>query len=292
VNKILFSGTQVTGVQLVFINITTKAANSSTCVVSTSTVISSAGAFGTPKLLKLSGVGPRAELEAHSIPVVKDSPHVGANLVDHFSIAVTAVSGLTTLPPVPDLYGQVFWNVLDSPLLPPDFSINVPVVNVGIELAIFTATRVYAESRGTVTLASNNPDADPIVNPNYLSTLTDQLVTAAAINKTVQIVNELGLFLTSNPCASADCSTLEKLLNAWLAETSTITPGYHFSGTAAIGTVTDPVSLRVTGTTGLYVLDASIFPLTPGENTQSTTYAVAERGIELIIQDHPTWCEE
>jgi choline dehydrogenase len=288
VNKILLEGTRVTGVELVFINITTQHANSSTCVVSTNTVITSAGAFGTPKLLKLSGIGPRAELEANDIHVVVENEYVGTNLVDHFSIGIRAISYETTLPEIPDIYGQVFWNVADSPLLPPDFSINVPVINVGIDIAIFTATRVYPDSRGSVTLASSDPDDPPVVNPNYLSTLRDQLVTAVAINKTTQIINQLGLYILGDPCLSTDCSTPLNLLNAWV-ETGVSTPGYHYSGTSEIGNVVDPTTLKVYGTIGLYVLDASVFPLTPGENSQSTTYAVSEKGIRLIIADHPYW---
>jgi len=60
---------------------------------------------------------------------------------------------------------------------------------------------------------------------------------------------------------------------------------YHPCGTAAIGSVTDPETLAVKGTQGLYVLDTSIFPTTPAANTQATMYAVAEKGILMIIAD-------
>jgi len=84
----------------------------------------------------------------------------------------------------------------------------------------------------------------------------------------------------------ANCSNTTGIFNAYLPLMGT---GYHYSGTNEIGKVVSPNTMAVYGTTGLYVLDASVFPLSPGVNIQLTTYAVAEKGIEMIIADRGWW---
>jgi len=282
VNKILFSGTTVTGVELVFLN-TSYVANSTTCRVYSSTVISSAGVFGTPKLLKLSGIGPAAELASFDIPVVVDSPDVGEYLDDQFGLTMDA---LGTLPLIDyAVYGLAFFNAEDNPFGLDNFGLDFAVITYeGENFANMDVFIGYTQSRGTVKLASKNPDVIPIINPNYLSTASDKETLAIALNKTIHLTGLLGLTIVPDPCATADCSTLLNQLNAYLADFAN--PGYHWTGTAGLGRVIDPETMGVYGTTGLYVLDASALPATPDQNTQHSVYALSERGVELVILDH------
>jgi len=286
VNKVLFSGTKVSGVELVFVNSSGKAI-SSTCQVSTQNVVVSSGVFGTPKLLKLSGVGPASELTSLGIPVVVDLATVGEDLSTQYGMSVstlgtaqTPVTGANWRAP-----GFLFYNVEDDPLAPNNFNLNVDIFpQPGSEIveAIFGAAMCYGDARGVVNLSSANPDDEPAVTFNFLTTARDRLVTAIMLNQTLALVEKMQLQLVTNPCATGDCSTVLQQLNTYLSA-GFGKPVSHWAGSAGIGRVLDPFTMGVYGTTGLYVLDSSVMPAAPGSNTQYTTYAVAERGVELVI---------
>jgi len=286
VNKILFSGTQVTGVQLVFLNTTTGNAISSTCTVATKNVVVSGGAFGTPKLLKLSGIGPRAELESFDIPVVVDSPAVGTGLDNQFAV------GVNTVPPndIPKWQapGFLFYNVEDDPTGPNNMNVQLDVLNVAPPASEFIgstgAALCYGESRGTVYLTSADPDDEVAVTFNFLATEHDVYVQAKVLAQTLKLIALLNQTLLSDPCADADCSTELNQLNVYLAAGAGA-PSGHWVGTAGLGRVLNPHTTGVYGTTGLYVLDASALPAAPGCNTQLSTYALAEFGITLALGD-------
>jgi len=290
VNRILFnSNNEVTGVELVFWNYTTGKGYSNTCTVNTNVVVVSAGAIGTAKLLKLSGVGPASELEPLGITVVSDLSEVGYNLADHYGVDVltTNVSGsLPFDPSMPSATAQMFWNINDDPNATPNFDINLVITMLAPpELEAFWSVNILNGTfRGNVTLRSANPDDDPLYNPNFLGTDVDKEVMAKSLNLDLQLINATGgQILISDPCNATNCNTDLQRLNTYLLAAPN-GAGYHVSGTAAIGKVTSPNSLKVYGTHGLYVSDTSVFPYTPCANTQSTTYAVSERGIKLIIR--------
>jgi len=291
VNYVLFAEheegrpAQVTGVELVFVNTTTGDAISSTCTVNTNNVVVSAGPFGTPKLLKLSGVGPAAELRRLGIEVVVDSPHVGVGLDNQYAVSV--VSSLPDPTPVWQAPGFLFYNTQDDPLAPNNMNVQLDVFNAAppasVYIAATPATLCYGESRGTVYLSSADPDDEVGVTFNFLATESDVEVQAAVLAQTLQLLTLLNLTY-SNPCASADCSTPVKQLNVWLG-TGAGAPSGHWAGAAGLGRVLDPFTTGVKGTAGLYVLDSSALPATPGCNTQFSTYALAEYGITLVIAD-------
>jgi len=246
--------------------------------------------IGTAKLLKLSGIGPASELESFGIPVVSNQPEVGYNLADHFGIEIQTINASSPLPPqgpsVPGNTGMIYWNVQDDPNGTTNFDINLGLFTFvpPTTWATWSSNIFNGTFRGNVTLRSANPDDDPIYNPNWIGPAVDQQLLAKLLNLTLQMINATGgLTQLDNPCSATNCNTdLQRLTTYLLA--SQYNPGYHVSGTAAIGKVTSPHSLKVFGTHGLYVLDTSIFPYTPCGNTQSTTYAVSERGIKLIIR--------
>jgi len=207
--------------------------------------------------------------------------------IDVYTNSTNTSNPLPWDPSVANIYGQMFYNVNDDPNAAPDFFINQPTVQVtpGQTIAIFAVSRVNGIFRGSVKLRSNDPDDDPIFDPNFLAAPEDKIVLAKALNKTLQIIQKLGLTLNPNPCvAGSNCSNELETMNTFLLA-GFGGEGYHGSATAAINNVTDPYSLAVKGTRGLYVLDASIMPLTPAGNPQATIYAVSERGILLIIAD-------
>jgi len=150
-----------------------------------------------------------------------------------------------------------------------------------INFPIFTC---YLKSRGWVKLASSNPDVNPLIQPNFLTAQEDVVNLGLALNQSLAAFFDMGLALTVDPCASADCSTPLKLANAYLNNPNiTFAPGYHPTGTAGLGNAIDPKTMEVYGTTGLYVMDGSALVRTPGQNTQNSIYALAEHGVELLI---------
>jgi len=291
VQNILFdSSAHVTGVNISAITVAGISTGPS-CIVYSNNVIVSSGSLGTPKLLKLSGVGPAAELASHGIRVVSDVSGVGANLDDHFTMVVLTSNGALpnqTVPyntDAPNAIGAVYYNAADGgAFAEPDFDINfapaAPIVSV------FSIAKLNFNSRGSVKLTSTNPDTQATINFNYFSDPTDFTAAQLSLFKTRQVVAKLGLNYFFDPCTAipgADCSTPAGTFNAYV-EAAQYTAGYHFTATSKICNVTNPATLTVKGTSGLYVLDASILPKSPSGNTQSTVYAVAEHGIDLIEQ--------
>ncbi|OCH88556.1 aryl-alcohol oxidase-like protein [Obba rivulosa] len=157
--------------------------------------------------------------------------------------------------------------------------------NTGNFLTLATAV-VSPVSRGSITLASNDPFADPIIDPGLLSDPTD-------VDVMVQAVKASKEFLTASawkgfvlsPTADLAGATTDAALEAYVRNsTSTV---FHPVGSARMtsGGSTDGVvtpSLLVKNVTGLRIVDASIFPFIPASHPQACVYAVAERAADLI----------
>jgi len=218
-----------------------------------------------------------------------DSPEVGNNLDDQFAILAFAEEGTELVPQSPnDGYGLLFWNTQDDPSLPPNMAMNL-AADAGV--AVFVYFTVYLHSRGTVTLVSTDPAVPVEINPNYLSSQIDYDNLATMLEQGLALIPLMGLNETFQPCAGNDCSTPLKQLNTYigngtlLGAVPSISPGYHFTGTAGIGKVIDPFTMGVYGTRGLYVVDGSALVRTDAQNTQNPVYAVSERGIHFVIGD-------
>ncbi len=149
---------------------------------------------------------------------------------------------------------------------------------------------MYSESEGTVKIRSTNPREHPAIRFNYLSTETDRREWIEAIRTTRHILGQPafapydGGEISPGPSVETDEEIME-----WVARDAET--ALHPSCTARMGTddasVTDPSSLRVHGTEGLRVVDASVLPVVTNGNIYAPTMMVAEKAADLILGNTP-----
>lgn len=280
-------------------------------------VILSAGSFGSPQLLQLSGIGPAAELHRLGIECLAERPGVGANLQDHPDAILTrrvqdprlfgvSLRGLKNIWQAwrqyqRDATGLLTTNYAESggffrthpDVTRPDaqwhFLMGMvhdhgrkPHLGHGFSLH---ACVLRPKSRGRVTLASPDPMAAPLIDPAFL-THPDDIATlirawqcTAALLRTPMLAPYAHTPLLDEP-SDDDEDAIEKFLRA---NCDTI---YHPVGTCRMGndsaSVVDP-ELRVRGVQALRVVDASVMPSLIGGNTNAPTIMIAERAAELIV---------
>jgi choline dehydrogenase len=269
-------------------------------------VILSAGAYNSPQLLMLSGIGPAEHLATREIEVLVDLPGVGQNLQDHLNSGVIyttdePVSLLLGMEPEHQLEfaeqgrGPLTSNVAEAGgfwrsrpgLDAPDMQLHAaPVMFVDEGLGdpvahgiSFGACLLTPKSRGTVTLRSADPTAKPWIRHGFLSDPDDVDVMIDGLRLTMDIARAPGLSRYCQDAFVAPESAEPGALRAHLARRSQTL--YHPVGTCAMGSVVDP-ELRVQGVEALRVVDASVMPDVPRGNTNAPTIAVAERAADLI----------
>jgi choline dehydrogenase len=285
-------------------------------VDATEEVILSAGAVNTPQLLMLSGVGDPDHLAEHGIDVEAASPGVGRNLQDHlfaFSVYETddGVSTLDDAGSVRDLFnwfvrkrGKLTSNVgeaggfvrSDEELSRPDLQFHFapsyfmehglanPEEGRGLSIG---ATQLRPESRGRVTLASDDPFETPDIDPNYLDERADLDALVEGVKRAREIADQdaLSEYIGREVWPGEDVETDEEIARHVREECHTV---YHPVGTCKMGddeaAVVDD-ELRVRGVEGLRVVDASVMPTLVGGNTNAPTIAIAERAADLIRED-------
>lgn len=283
-------------------------------------VILSCGAVKTPQLLMLSGVGPTEHLRTHGIRAVVDLP-VGQNYHDHLSAALfwklrNPEQGLALGSPLFDSKPEHFagfpmeWLATLSipeaeqadvdPLLRglrahAEFYVAyAAIASQGVGHALpFDGTHISTPavvllptSRGTVTLASPDPLADPVIDPNYLATKADWAAVRAGLRAAIRAMetDEARAFVAGEtPPEGHKALTGESSDEEIDARVALIGGSfYHSAGTAAMGAVVD-AECRVMGVGGLRVCDASILPLPIAAHYQAPLYAVAEAVSEIIL---------
>ena len=285
-------------------------------------VILSAGAIGSPHLLKLSGIGPAQELAQHGIPVVKDTPGVGTNLQDHLQLRmIYKVAGIPTLnEQYHSLFGRAKMGLQFA------FLQRGPLTMAPSQLGIFTRSRAEVEradlefhvqplslgkfgeplhafpaftmsvcnlrptSRGNLTLASADSTAAPRIQPNYLATEEDRRVAADSIRVARRIVAQPALapYRPDEVLPGPTVADTEEALARAAGDIGTTI--FHPVGTAKMGLASDPLAvvderLRVFGIAGLRVADASIMPTIVSGNTNSPTIMIAEKAAGMILAD-------
>ncbi|CAB3764019.1 glucose-methanol-choline oxidoreductase [Burkholderia puraquae] len=308
VRRIVFDGNRAVGIEV------TRAGTVET-VWAKKEVILSAGALQSPQLLMLSGVGPKGELERHGIKVVADLPGVGENLQDHPDIVVSyktnsldalGVSvrgGVKTLSDIRQYRnsrtgtlttnfaeGGAFLKTrpdLDRPDVQMHFVVG-PVSDHGRKLKLGHGISCHVcllrpKSRGSVKLRSADPLDAPLIDPAFLEHADDLdvLVEGYKLTRRLMAAPAMSAFVTEDVFASRSRS--DEDIRALLRErTDTV---YHPVGTCRMGNdalaVVD-AQLRVRGTEGLRVVDASIMPTLIGANTNAPTIMIGEKASDLI----------
>jgi choline dehydrogenase len=269
-------------------------------------VILSAGAYQSPVLLMLSGIGPAAHLASMGIEARVDLP-VGENLQDH------CMAQLNYLTDAPTLFGTLTpenFELLAQGLGP--LTSNIP------EGAAFIRTRPGLEapdvqfhlcpslffdegltappepgfcfgpvvikptSRGSVRLRTPRPDSKPVVLCNFLTTDEDRASMLDGTRIALEIARTPTLASVIRAPFSVPASDSDEDIMAWARRAGQ--PVYHPTSTCAIGPVLDP-QLRVHGVQGLRVADASVMPTITRGNTNAATIMIAERAADLIRAD-------
>jgi choline dehydrogenase len=257
-------------------------------------VIVCAGAVGSPHLLLLSGIGPAAQLRALGIDPVADLPGTGNNLQDH-PIALACYATAAPLPRSRYNHGEMY-AALRSPLAGacPDlhlFPILLPLAPAGHQPPeagyALVAAVVAPDSRGTVQLATADPQMAPVINPGFLRDQRD-------LDRL-----EAGLAIIRRATASLTFFSQVRAAETWPGPDVTTRAGlhayirgtvgsyWHPAGTCRMGPDTDPAAvvdpqLRVRGITGLRVADASVIPVIPNAPLNATVLAIAEKAASLI----------
>jgi len=274
-------------------------------------VVVASGAYGSPQLLMLSGIGPADELRSHGISVLVDSPQVGRNLMEHPMCFLNwrtdadtlddAASPKYLLPWVVRGGGKLSSTVAEAgvhwrsdPSLPaPDLQIlQAPVYfwehgfrKTGAPAFTLGAALIGPTSRGSVTLRSADPTDHPRILNNALTSDGEVEAMLRAIELMREIASRqplagiLGEELNPSPALRS-----REQLTDWLR--ATCEHEYHPTSTCRIGApgegVVDP-QLRVYGVDGLRVADASVMPRVVSANTNAATLMIAERCADFVL---------
>jgi choline dehydrogenase len=282
-------------------------------------VILAAGAIGSPQLLQLSGIGPRALLTGLGIPVVHPHEGVGANLHDHLQLRMAfKVSNTRTLNEMTHSWLRkagmaleyALWRTgpltmapsqlgafarSDSARETPNLQFHIQPLSLdkfGEPLHRFPAItasvcNLQPTSRGWVRIVSKDPLQPPEIHPNYLATEEDRRVAVAALRLARKIVaaDALKRFAPDEFLPGPQFTTDEDLAKAAGNVGTTI---FHPVGTCRMGQDEDAVvdsRLRVRGIPGLRVVDASIMPTITSGNTAAPTLMISEQGSRMILED-------
>jgi choline dehydrogenase len=310
--RLLMDGTRVTGVE-----VSHRGRNRT---VEAAEVISCSGAINTPQLLQLSGIGPAGVLRDAGVTPVVDLPGVGENLQDHLEVYVQyACNEPVSLAPQLAQWRKPWiglqWLFRRGPGASNHFEAggflrsndDVPWPNLMfhfLPIAIrydgsvsteghgyqFHIGPMFSNSRGWVRIQSDDPFQKPKMLFNYLSTTEDRREWAEAIEVARNIMGQPaferynGGEISPGPDVAGDEAILE-----WVrkdAETA-----LHPSCTARMGTdemaVVDPTTMRVHGTQGLRVVDASVMPTLTNGNIYAPVMMIAEKAADLILGNTP-----
>jgi choline dehydrogenase len=281
-------------------------------------VILSAGAIVSPLILQRSGIGPAALLAQNGVPVVLDSPGVGRNLREHWLLnveyglrraehsqngiyagahlvrlvlryllfgkgpmshgAYEAAAFVRSMPGIDRPDGQVMiapWTKR------PDGTFGEQP-----EIHVF-GQPLRPQSVGTIAITGPDPDAPPLIEPNYLSAPLDRACSVALMRLIRRLMAEPAMqeIVTGETARTAWAQSDEEILQAFRRLGRA---GFHAVGTCAMGQGREAVldeRLRLRGMPGLRVIDCSIFPEMISGNTHAPVMAAAWRASNFVLED-------
>lgn len=254
-------------------------------------VIVCLGAIESPKLLLLSGLGAAAQLAQYDIPVVADLPGVGENFHNH---VLTGLIGETVDPVAPgrqNLSESALFTVSQPGMVAPD--LQLAFVHVPFDIIIgqnhpnavsILPGVVRPNSRGTIRLASGDPLARPLIDPNYLGDRSDveRMVQGVKMARDIFATSAFKGQLKGELLPGAEVRT-DAEIEQFVRERADCY--HHQAGSCRMGiddlAVVDP-QLRVRGVAGVRVVDASVMPAVPSGNCHTAIVAIAERAADLI----------
>jgi choline dehydrogenase len=313
VTRVVFEGSRAVGVELV--------RRGRAELVRAGEVILCGGAINSPQLLQLSGIGHADELRTLGIGTVQQLPGVGENLQDHLEVYVQhACTQPVSMQPALQkwrapwigfqwlflrrgpaatnhfeaggfvrsndevAYPNVMFHFLPLAIR---YDGSKPQGGHGYQVHVGPMT---SDARGSVKIVSGDPRTKPALRFNYISTEQDRREWVEAVRCARQILGQpaFALFDGGESSPGPEVETDEQILD-WVARDGET--ALHPSCTCRMGddelAVVDPATMRVHGTEGLRVVDASVFPTVPNGNIYAPTMMVAERAADLILGNTP-----
>jgi choline dehydrogenase len=282
-------------------------------------ILVSGGAYNSPQLLQLSGVGPAELLRKHGIDVVLDAPGVGHDLQDHMQVRVVmrcaqpiTLNDIVNSPVRRVLAGARYAAFRTGPLTIAAgtsgafFKTNARLATPDIQVHFlpfstdkmgeklhsfsgFTASvcQLRPESRGSLRIGSADPMAPPEIRINYLLAEADRAANVEGLKILRKILQAPALrpYVVDEVDPGRKISSDQELLDYCRARGSTI---YHPTSTCRMGP--DPLAvvdarLRLRGLEGLRVVDASVMPDLVSGNTNAAIIMIAEKASDMILQD-------
>jgi choline dehydrogenase-like flavoprotein len=317
VRRILLDGDRAVGVDV------TTADGGAAEFTANREVVVSLGSMGSPKLLQLSGIGPREVLERVGVPVVLDRENVGRRMREHRCFALkfrlnedlgynrqlatplgqakTAARYLATrkgtmatptfevlafMKSAPEAE-RVDGQLLLGPFTIPAYQVGEPVA---IERQPGLSCLGYAlrpTSEGSVEITSSDPDAALLLDPNYLTTESDRTTTANLLHRTRKLFAQSPIAdrIDHEMFPGLQVESDDDIVDSALDGGYT---GYHAVGSCAMGPSDDDIvdgRLKVRGVDGLRVVDCSILPIMVAGNLNGPIMALAARASEFILED-------
>jgi choline dehydrogenase len=285
-------------------------------------VIVSGGAYGSPQLLQLSGLGPADHLRGLDIPVIRDMPAVGSNLHDHFGIYLMwRCSKPITMNDLENSWPRKIMAALryglrrdgpmaingiragvfarsDDSLERPDIQINLlewSTLERSINRVVphpfsgFTLGPVHLapDGRGTVRLSSPDPLAPPEITFGFLGSEYDMRAMVSGVKLARALATQPAMKTYAiEELVPGPAAASDADLEAFVRETGVT--NHHPTSSCAMGvgsnSVVDP-RLRVHGIDGLRVADASIMPSVVAGNTNAPSIMIGEKAAAMILED-------
>ena len=311
-SRILFEGRRAVGIEYL-------QDGSKRSALANHEIVIAGGAFNSPQLLQLSGLGPAQLLSSLGIPVIADIPGVGADLQDHLQVRMqyrctepitmndvinswrhrigaglrycVSRKGLLAIGAG---YAGGFFRA-NPGAATPDVQVHFIIFSGDTSGAplhpfpgfIASVCQLRPESRGFVRIKSPDPGAAPAIQPCYLSSPHDRDTVVAGMRLLQRLMRQpaMSRFVAEERAPDPECTSEADLLAFARATGTTV---FHPTSTCRMGSDPDAVvdaRLRVRGIDRLRIVDGSIMPALVSGNTNAAIVMIGEKGADLILED-------